>query len=158
MQKISPFLWFENQAEAAAHFYVSVFKQSRILDVMRYGDAGPGPKGAVMLVSFEIEGQKFTALNGNTQHPFDEAVSFYVDCRDQAEVDALWDRLTADGGAPIQCGWLRDKFGVRWQIVPPGFIELMKDPDPAKAARVMRAMMTMVKLDLAALRRAYDGA
>ncbi len=157
MPKISPFLWFDNQAEEAVNFYVSVFKNAKIGKIVRYGDAGPGPKGSVMTAAFELEGQSFTALNGGPHFTFSEAVSFVVKCEDQAEVDRLWDRLTADGGAPSQCGWLKDRFGVSWQIVPDGMIELISDPDPEKAKRVMEAMMSMTKIDVARLRQAHAG-
>ena len=157
MQKITPFLWFDNQAEEAANFYVSVFKDSRVNAVIRHGDAGPGPKGTVLLVTFTLEGQPFYALNGGPQFPFTEAISLYVNCETQKEVDTLWEKLTADGGAAIQCGWLKDKYGLRWQIVPKVFQEMMQDKDPAKTQRVMTAMMQMVKFDIAALQKAYDG-
>jgi predicted 3-demethylubiquinone-9 3-methyltransferase (glyoxalase superfamily) len=156
MQKISPFLWFDGQAEEAANFYVSVFKHSKILHVSRYGDAGPGPKGSVMLASFEIEGQQFMALNAGPQYTFSPAISFFVDCETQAEVDELWQKLTA-GGKEIQCGWLTDKFGVSWQIIPRTLMELMQDKDPVKSQRVMKAMMGMIKIDSEALKRAYRG-
>lgn len=157
MSKMMPFLWFDNQAEEAAKFYVSVFKNSKVLGVSRYGDAGPGPKGSAMTVSFELDGQQFTALNGGPQHfGFSEAISFYVDCETQAEVDELWEKLTA-GGEPGPCGWLKDKYGLSWQIVPRVLSELLGDKDPAKANRVMQAMLKMGKLDIAGLQRAYDG-
>jgi predicted 3-demethylubiquinone-9 3-methyltransferase (glyoxalase superfamily) len=157
IQKITPFLWFDTQAEEAAHFYVSVFRNSKISTVTRYGDHGPGPKGSVMTVAFQLEGQEFVALNGGPMFPFTEAVSFVVNCETQAEVDHYWEKLTADGGQPIQCGWLKDKFGLRWQIVPTAFFRLISDKDPAKAERVMRAMMEMVKFDIPALERASQG-
>jgi predicted 3-demethylubiquinone-9 3-methyltransferase (glyoxalase superfamily) len=155
MQKIQPFLWFDGKAEEAAHFYTGIFKNSKIGKVMRYGDAGPGPKGAVMLVTFELEGQQFTALNGGPNYSFTPAVSFFVTCETQEEVDAFWNKLT-EGGEPVQCGWLTDKYGLSWQIVPAGLIEMLQDQDAAKADRVMRAMMQMVKLDIATLKQAYD--
>ncbi|HLZ66774.1 MAG TPA: VOC family protein [Aliidongia sp.] len=156
MQKISPFLWFDDQAEEAMHFYVSVFKNSKVGGITRYGEAGPGPKGSAMTVWFELEGQHFTALNGGPYFKFNEAISFVVDCRDQDEVDDLWGKLTADG-EPGQCAWLKDKFGVSWQIVPSILIESIKDPDPEKSTRVMRAMMQMTKIDIARLQEAYRG-
>jgi predicted 3-demethylubiquinone-9 3-methyltransferase (glyoxalase superfamily) len=156
MQKITPFLWFNGKAEEAANFYVSVFKNSKILHIARFGDAGPGPKGSVMLVSFEIEGQKFSALNGGPQYTISPAISFLVDCETQAEVDELWAKLTA-GGQEVQCGWLTDKFGVSWQIIPRAFMEMMEDKDAVRSQRVFRAMMQMVKIDVEVLKRAYRG-
>ena len=156
MQKITPFLWFDTQAEEAAKHYVSVFKNGKVLNVSRYGDAGPGPKGQVMVVEFEIDGQKFTALNGGPRFKFDEAISFVVDCKDQAEVDYFWDRL-GEGGQPSMCGWLKDKFGLSWQIVPRRAIELMTDRDPAKASRAMAALLKMRKIDIAEIERAHRG-
>ena len=156
MQKITPFLWFNGQAEEAANYYVSTFKNSKILNVARFGEAGPGPKGAVMLVTFELEGQQFMALNGGPQYTITPAISLFVNCETQAEVDELWAKLTA-GGKEVQCGWLTDKFGVSWQIIPREFMELMQDKDPVKSQRVFQAMMKMVKLDLDVLKRAYRG-
>jgi predicted 3-demethylubiquinone-9 3-methyltransferase (glyoxalase superfamily) len=156
MQKITPFLWFDGNAEAAANFYVSIFKNSKILNLAYYGEAGPGPKGSVMVATFQIEGQKFMALNGGPQYTISPAISFFVDCETQAEVDELWERLTA-GGSEVQCGWLRDKFGVSWQIIPRTLMELMQDKDPVKSQRVFKAMMGMIKIDIEALRRAYRG-
>ena len=156
MQKITPFLWFNGNAEEAANFYVSVFKNSKILSIARFGDAGPGPKGSVMLVSFEIEGQKFSALNGGPQYTISPAISFLVDCETQAEVDELWAKLTA-GGKEVQCGWLTDKFGVSWQIIPRAFMEMLQDKNPVRSQRVFRAMMQMIKIDVEALKRAYRG-
>jgi predicted 3-demethylubiquinone-9 3-methyltransferase (glyoxalase superfamily) len=156
MQKISPFLWFNNNAEEAAHFYTSIFNNSRIDSVMRFGDAGPGPKGSVMGISFELEGQAFKALNGGPVFTFTPAISLFVDCETQEEVDNLWARL-GEGGEPQQCGWLKDKFGVSWQIVPLALGRMLQDPDAAKSTRVMQAMMRMVKLDVAELERAYRG-
>jgi predicted 3-demethylubiquinone-9 3-methyltransferase (glyoxalase superfamily) len=153
-QKITTFLWFDSNAEEAMNHYVSVFKNAKILGVTRYGEAGPGPAGKVMVGSFEIEGQQFTALNGGPQFKFTEAISLVVHCDSQQEVDDLWAKLSA-GGAPGQCGWLKDKFGLSWQIVPRVLIELLQDPDPAKSARVMRAMMQMTKIDIAKLQQAY---
>jgi len=156
MQKISPFLWFDNQAEEAANFYVSVFKNGKIKKIARYGEAGPGPKGSVMTVAFELDGQEFTALNGGPQFKFNEAVSFVVRCATEAEVDDYWDKLS-QGGQTQACGWLKDRFGLSWQVVPNALIELATDPDPAKSQRVMRAMMQMTKIDIATLRQAYEG-
>lgn len=150
-------LWFDDQGEDAARFYTSVFKNSHITTISRYTDAGPGPEGHVFTVEFELNGQKFFALNGGPDHyGFNEAVSIMVECDDQAEVDYYWDRLTQDG-AEIACGWLKDRYGFRWQIVPTRFFEMMRDPDQAKVARVTSVMMTMVKFDVAALERAYAG-
>jgi predicted 3-demethylubiquinone-9 3-methyltransferase (glyoxalase superfamily) len=157
MQKITPMLWFDTQAEEVANFYVSVFRNAKILNISRYGEAGPRPQGSVMTVEFEIEGQRFTALNGGPQFTFDEAVSFVIDCKDQAEVDYYWERLTAEGGKPVQCGWLKDRFGLSWQVVPKRAIELLSDADPARAARVAQALYQMVKLDIAELERAAEG-
>ena len=155
MQKITPFLWFDNNAEEAVKFYTSVFKNSKILKVARYGDAGPGPKGSVMTVSFQIEGQQFIALNGGPQFKFTEAVSFVVNCETQKEVDEFWEKLSA-GGEKGPCGWLKDKFGLSWQVVPTILDKLIADRDPVKSQRVMKAMLQMKKLDIAALQRAYD--
>ena len=157
MQKITPFLWFDNQAEEAANFYVSVFKNSKILSVTRYGDTGPGPKGSVMVASFELDGQKFNALNGGPIFNFTEAISLVVNCESQAEVDHFWEKLTADGGQEVQCGWLKDKYGLSWQIVPTILVELLQDQDPDKTQRVMKAMMKMVKMDIDTLKRASAG-
>ena len=157
MGKITPWLWFDNQAEEAAHFYTSVFKNSRILDVSRYGDAGPGEPGSVMTVSFELDGQEVTGLNGGKQDwAFSEAMSFQVLCETQDEVDDYWTRLT-EGGEPGPCGWLKDKYGLSWQIVPVELNALLGDPDPERSQRAMAAMMQMGKLDIDALRRAADG-
>jgi predicted 3-demethylubiquinone-9 3-methyltransferase (glyoxalase superfamily) len=150
MQKITPFLWFKDNAEDAANFYVSVFKNSKITTVMRYGDAGPGPKGAVMLVNFELDGGTFTALNGNTEFSFNHAVSLVVHCDDQAEIDDYWQALTADGGSEVACGWLTDKFGFSWQITPKNIGELIRTPAQ------MQAMMKMKKLDIATLKAAGE--
>ena len=156
MQKITTFLWFNDNAEEAANFYVSTFKNSKILNITRCGDAGPGPKGSVLVITFQIEGQKFIALNGGPQYTFTPAISLLVDCEDQKEVDHFWSKLTA-GGKEVQCGWLQDRFGVSWQIVPRVFFELMQDKDAAKSQRVFKAMMGMVKFDIEGLKRAYDG-
>lgn len=154
-QKITPFLWFNDNAEEAMNFYVSIFKNSRILDVTRYGDGGPGPKGRVMSCTFELEGQRFMALNGGPLYSFNEAISLFVSCETQEEVDDLWTKLTADGGSPSRCGWLKDKFGLSWQIIPSALTELMADPDPEKAKRVVQAMLKMDKIDIAALKKAH---
>ena len=153
MQKITTFLWFDNQAEEAVNFCTSIFKNSTIKKVSRYGDAGPGPKGSVMVMSFQLEGQDFTALNGGPVFSFTPAISLLVNCETQVEVDELWEKLSA-GGKKDRCGWLKDKFGLSWQIVPTRFGELMSDPDPKKANRVMQAMLQMDKLDIAALENA----
>ena len=155
MQRISPFLWFDTQAEEAATFYASVFRNSKVHKITRYGDAGPGPKGSVMTVEFELDGQPFIALNGGPHFKFNEAVSFSVDCGDQREVDEYWAKLSA-GGEEGPCGWLKDKYGLSWQINPRVLGEMLGDPDPAKAKRVMEAMLKMKKIDIAALKRAYD--
>jgi predicted 3-demethylubiquinone-9 3-methyltransferase (glyoxalase superfamily) len=157
MQKIHPFLWFDSQAEEAARFYASIFKNSKVGKIARYGEAGPGPKGSVMTVSFTLEGQQFTALNGGPHFKFNEAVSFVVDCQSQEEVDALWEKLTAGGGQPSQCGWLKDRFGLSWQIVPSVLVALLSDPDPATSQRVMAAMLKMTRIDIAALQQAARG-
>jgi predicted 3-demethylubiquinone-9 3-methyltransferase (glyoxalase superfamily) len=155
IQRITPFLWFDHQAEEAARFYTSVFPNSTIVKVIRYGGAGPGPPGSVMTVEFQLDGQAFVALNGGPHFEFTEAVSFVVNCQTQDEVDAYWEKLSA-GGAEVQCGWLKDRFGLSWQIVPTGLPELLSDPDPEKSQRVLQAMLTMKKLDIRALRRAHE--
>ena len=155
-QKITTFLWFDNQAEEALNFYVSIFKNSRVGDIVRYGDTGPGPKGQVMTAEFQIEGQQFTALNGGPQFKFTEAISLVVNCDTQEEVDKLWEELS-EGGQKVQCGWLKDKFGLSWQIVPTILKDLLKDKDPQKTNRVMQAVMKMTKLDIAQLNAAYEG-
>jgi predicted 3-demethylubiquinone-9 3-methyltransferase (glyoxalase superfamily) len=157
MQKITPFLWFDNQAEEAMNFYMSIFKNSKAGAVSRYGEAGPGPKGSVMVASFELDGMQFTALNGGPHFKFTEAISLYVNCEDQAEVDYYWNKLIEGGGAPSQCGWLKDKFGLSWQIVPSALPRLLGDPDGAKAGRVMQAMLQMQKIDVAKLEAAAKG-
>jgi predicted 3-demethylubiquinone-9 3-methyltransferase (glyoxalase superfamily) len=154
-QKITPCLWFDMKAEQAVAHYLTIFKGSRVVSTARYGDAGPGPKGAVMTILFEIEGQRFLALNGGPQFAFTPAISLIVDCVDQAEVDALWERL-GEGGKPGQCGWLADKFGVSWQIVPSIIPRIIESGDPAAIERVMRAIMPMKKLDIAKLQQAYE--
>jgi len=153
MQKITPFLWFDTQAEEAAEFYTLIFKNSRIGSVSRYGEAGPGPKGSVMTVNFELDGQPFTALNGGPLFHFTEAISFFVNCETQQEVDELWEKLTA-GGEESQCGWLKDKYGVSWQIIPTRLMKLMSDPDSAKSSRVFQAMLQMRKIDIQKLEEA----
>jgi len=155
MQGIAPFLWFDNQAEEATNFYLSIFPNSKIKSAMRYGDAGPGPKGSVMATTFELNGQEFMALNGGPQFTFSPAISFFVKCTTQEEVDDLWEKLSA-GGVKERCGWVRDKYGVSWQIVPTVLGELLRDRDPEKSKRVMQAMLQMDKLDISGLRRAYD--
>jgi predicted 3-demethylubiquinone-9 3-methyltransferase (glyoxalase superfamily) len=157
MTQIIPNLWFDTEAEEAAKFYVSMFEDARILDVVPYGEAGPGEPGTVMVVSFELLGQEYVAINGGPQFPFTEAVSFEVRCADQEEVDRLWDALTADGGQEVQCGWLKDKYGLSWQIVPQRWIELVTHPDQGDVEAAMRAMLGMKKLDVAELERAYAG-
>jgi predicted 3-demethylubiquinone-9 3-methyltransferase (glyoxalase superfamily) len=156
MPKITPFLWFDNQAEEAANFYVSIFKNSKIVNVSRYGDAGPGPRGSAMTVVFQLNGQEFIALNGGPHFKFTEAISFSVDCKTQQEVDEYWEKLSA-GGKPQQCGWLKDKYGLSWQIVPSILGQLLGAKDPQKSKRTMEVMLKMTKLDIAALQRAYEG-
>ena len=157
MQKITPFLWFNDQAEEAANFYISLFKNSRIVSLSRYGEAGPGPKGSVMSVTFELEGQPFYALNGGPHFSFTPAISLFVNCESQAEVDELWDKLAA-GGRKDRCGWLQDKYGLSWQIVPSVLGKLLGDKDPSKSSGVMKAMLQMDKLDIARLQQAYEAA
>ena len=156
MQKITPFLWFDNQAEEAMNFYTSIFKDSKAGSVSRYGEAGPGTAGSVLTASFELEGLEFTALNGGPQFKFTEAISLYVNCESQEEVDYFWSKLS-EGGETSQCGWLKDKFGLSWQIIPSALPRLMNDPDREKANRVMQAMLQMQKIDVAKLQRAYEG-
>lgn len=155
MQKITPFLWFDDKAEEAMKFYVSIFKNSKVGKVTRYGDAGPGPKGSVMSVTFELNGQEFYALNGGPVFKFNQAISFFVNCETQAEIDEFWEKLSA-GGRKDQCGWLQDKYGLSWQIVPSILGKLLGDPDPVKSNRVMEAMMKMHKLDIAKLKQAHE--
>lgn len=157
MSKISPFLWFDDQAEAAANLYVSIFG-GKILDVRHWGAGGPAPAGSVLSVAFEIDGRDYQAFNGGPDHEFTDAISLWVNVETQAELDSIWDRLVADGGEGIACGWLRDRFGLRWQIVPTVLGELMSDADPGRASRATQAMLRMVKLDIAALTAAADGA
>lgn len=156
MQKITPFLWFDGRAEEAANFYTSIFKNSKVVSVMRYGDAGPGPRGSPMSATFQLEGQEFIALNGGPHYTFTPAISFFVHCETQAEVDHFWEKLS-EGGREVQCGWLQDKFGVSWQIVPTVLGKMLGDKDPAKSKRVMQAMVQMIKLDIQGLQQAYDG-
>ena len=156
MQKITPFLWFDNQAEEAANFYTSVFKNSKILSISRYGEEGPGRAGTVMTVTFQLNGQEFTALNGGPVFKFTEAISFFVNCQTQEEIDELWGKLS-DGGEEGQCGWLKDKHGLSWQIIPTALMEMLQDKDAERAQRVMRAMLQMRKIDTEALREAYEG-
>jgi predicted 3-demethylubiquinone-9 3-methyltransferase (glyoxalase superfamily) len=157
MQRITPFLWFDNQAEDAVNFYVSIFKNSKIKQISRYGEAGPGPKGTLMTASFELQGQQFIALNGGPQFKFSPAISFVVNCETQQEVDDYWARLS-EGGRTDQCGWLTDKYGLSWQIVPAILGELMSSTDSEKSGRVMKALLQMKKLDIEGLKRAYDSA
>ena len=161
MQKITPFLWFDDQAEEAAKFYTSIFKNSKVGKITRYGEsaekAAGRPAGSVMTVEFELEGQKFTALNGGPVFKFNESISFVVNCDTQEEVDYFWEKLSADGGQESQCGWLRDKFGVSWQVVPRALIDMLQDKDPKKSERVMKAMLQMQKLDIKTLEDAYSG-
>jgi predicted 3-demethylubiquinone-9 3-methyltransferase (glyoxalase superfamily) len=155
--KITPNLWFDTEAEQAAEFYVSIFKNSRVIGVSHYPENSPGPAGKVMTVEFELDGLSFVGINGGPQFKFDEAVSFQISCADQAEVDYFWERLT-DGGEESQCGWLKDRFGLSWQVIPQGMGELFSDPDRERASRAMQAMLKMKKLDIDELRRAADGA
>jgi predicted 3-demethylubiquinone-9 3-methyltransferase (glyoxalase superfamily) len=155
MQKITPFLWFDGKAEEATNFYVSVFKNSRVVSVTRYGEAGPGPKGTVMSATFQLEGQDFFALNGGPQFAFTPAISLFISCETQEEVDALWEKLS-EGGEKLPCGWLKDKFGLSWQVVPTILGKLLGDKNAVKSQSVMKAMMKMSKLDIAGLKRAYD--
>ena len=156
MQKITPFLWFDGKAEEAMNFYVSIFKNSKVGKVTRYGDAGPGPKGSVMSATFELEGQEFFALNGGPQFKFTPAISLFVNCETQQEVDELWEKLSA-GGRKDRCGWLQDKYGLSWQIIPSALGKMLSDKDPEKSKRVMQAMLQMNKIDIKGLQQAYDG-
>jgi predicted 3-demethylubiquinone-9 3-methyltransferase (glyoxalase superfamily) len=156
MQKIITYLWFDNQAEEAANFYVSLFEDAKITEINRYGEGAPGEPGTVMIVTFTLAGQEFIALNGGPQYSFTEATSLYVNCDNQDEVDRLWNALT-DGGEEQPCGWLKDRYGLSWQIIPTALPEMLNDPDPVKARRAMEAMFTMRKIDIAALKAAYDG-
>jgi predicted 3-demethylubiquinone-9 3-methyltransferase (glyoxalase superfamily) len=157
MQRITPFLWFDDQAEEAMNFYVSIFKNSKVGRVTRYGEAGPGPKGSVMSAAFQLEGQEFMALNGGPHFSFTPAISFFVNCETQEEVDELWKKLSA-GGKTERCGWLKDKYGLSWQIIPSALGRLMGDNNAAKAQSVMKAMLEMDKIDIARLQQAYDQA
>jgi len=155
VQKVTPFLWFDNQAEEAMNFYVSLFKNSKVLSVSRYGEGGPGPQGTVMTGTFQLYGQEFMALNGGPYFKFTEAISLFVNCETQEEVDELWEKLS-EGGEISQCGWLKDRCGLSWQIVPTALGQMLGDKDPQKSQNVMQAMLQMTKIDIAALRRAYD--
>jgi len=154
MQKITPFLWFDGKAEEAMNFYVSIFKNSKAGRIRRYGEAGPGPKGAVMSATFQLDGQEFMALNGGPQFTFSPAISFFVNCETQEEVDELWEKLSA-GGEKQRCGWLKDKFGVSWQIIPSALGEMLSDADAGKSSRVMKAMLQMDRIDIERLNQAY---
>ena len=156
MQKIKPFLWFDDKAEEAVNFYVSVFKNSKVVSMSRYGEAGPGPKGTVMSATFKLDGQEFLALNGGPQFTFTPAISFFVNCETQQEVDELWEKLSA-GGKEERCGWLKDKYGLSWQIIPSALGKMLQDKDREKASRVMKAMLQMSKIEIEGLKRAYDG-
>jgi predicted 3-demethylubiquinone-9 3-methyltransferase (glyoxalase superfamily) len=155
MQKITPFLWFDTQAEEAVNFYTAIFKNSRIVNITRFGEEGPGPSGSVMTVKFELDGQEFIALNGGPNFTFSEAISFVVNCTTQTEVDELWEKLS-EGGEKGDCGWLKDQYGVSWQVVPTLLGELLNDPNPQKSRNVMQAMLKMKKIDIAALLSAYE--
>jgi predicted 3-demethylubiquinone-9 3-methyltransferase (glyoxalase superfamily) len=156
LQKITPFLWYDNHAEEAARFYTSIFPDSKIGKISRYGETGPGPKGSVMVVNFTLAGQEFLALNGGPVFKFTEAISLVVNCETQEEVDRYWEKLS-ESGAEVQCGWLKDRYGLSWQVVPTILGKLVSDADPVKSSRVMQAIMGMVKLDIAGLQKAYDG-
>ena len=157
LQKITPFLWFDDKAEEAANFYVSIFNNSRIVEISRYGESGPRPAGMVMTVTFELEGQQFVALNGGPEFSFTPSISFMVNCESQQQVDELWTKLLEGGGQEVECGWLTDRFGLSWQITPTVLMELLQDQDRAKANRVMQAMLQMKKIDIAGLQRAAAG-
>ena len=157
MQKITPFLWFDGNAEEAMNLYVSIFKNSKVVSVTRYGDAGPGPKGTVMSATFQLEGQQFYALNGGPQYKFTPAISLFVSCETQKEVDELWNKLSA-GGHKDRCGWLQDKYGLSWQIIPTALGKMLQDKNPRKAQNVMKAMLQMDKIDIAKLKQAYEQA
>jgi predicted 3-demethylubiquinone-9 3-methyltransferase (glyoxalase superfamily) len=155
-QRITTFLWFDNQAEEAAKYYASIFRNSRVGDIARYGKSGPGPEGSVMTIEFTLDGQDFVALNGGPEFKFTEAISLVVNCANQEEVDYYWDKLSA-GGQEVQCGWVKDKYGLSWQVTPTILMEMLKDKDPERRERVMNTMMKMVKLDIAPIQKAYDG-
>jgi len=155
MQKITPFLWFDDKAEEAMNFYISIFRNSKVLSVTRFGEAGPGPKGSVMSATFQLEGQEFYALNGGPHYSFTPAISLFVNCETQGEVDDYWAKLT-DGGKEVRCGWLVDKYGLSWQIIPTSLGQMLGDKDPARASRVMNAMLQMVKIDINKLKQAYN--
>jgi predicted 3-demethylubiquinone-9 3-methyltransferase (glyoxalase superfamily) len=157
MQKITPFLWFNDKAEEAMNFYVSIFKNSKAGNITRYGDAGPGPKGSVMSATFQLDGQEFFALNGGPMFSFTPAISFFVNCQTQEEVDELWEKLSA-GGEKSRCGWLKDKYGLSWQIIPSALSEMLRDKDPQKSKSVMQAMLQMDKIDIKKLKQAYEQA
>lgn len=157
MKGITPFLWFDNNAEEAVNFYTGIFENSHVTSKATYGEAGPGEKGSVMIVEFELNGQEFIALNGGPTYQFNPAISMMVNCETQDEIDYYWEKFQADGGEEVACGWITDKYGVSWQITPIVLMEMQKDPDEAKRERVMRAMMKMVKLDIGELKRAYEG-
>jgi predicted 3-demethylubiquinone-9 3-methyltransferase (glyoxalase superfamily) len=157
MPRITPFLWFDTEGEEAADFYCSIFPNSKITEVSHYPEGGPREPGLAMTVSFVLDGQDYVALNGGPEFKFTEAISLLINCADQAEVDYYWEKLT-DGGQEVACGWLKDRYGLSWQVVPAGFVEILSDPDPGRSQRAMQAMMGMTKLDLAALRAAADGA
>jgi predicted 3-demethylubiquinone-9 3-methyltransferase (glyoxalase superfamily) len=158
IQKITPYLWFNGNAEEAVQFYTSVFPASRVTKIARWGEGGPGPQGTVMNIAFELSGQGFIALNGGPQFTFNPAISLFVSCESQAEVDELWTKLLAGGGKPTACGWLQDRYGLSWQIIPTALVDLMSDPDPKASGRVTQALMGMQKIDLAVLRRAHAAA
>jgi predicted 3-demethylubiquinone-9 3-methyltransferase (glyoxalase superfamily) len=155
MQKITPFLWFDNNAEEAVNFYISIFKNSKIVSLSRYGEAGLGPKGSVMSATFELNGQRFMALNGGPHFTFSPAISFFVNCESQQEVDELWEKLS-QGGEKSRCGWLKDKYGVSWQIIPSALGQMLQDKDAEKSKRVLKAMLQMDKIDIQGLKQAYD--
>lgn len=156
MQKITPFLWFNGQVEEAVNFYTAIFKNSKVGNISRYGDGAPLPAGTIMSAMFTLENQEFFLLNGGPQFTFTPAISFFINCKDQVEVDYYWEKLTADGGQPGQCGWLTDKFGLSWQVIPSALNELLRDKDSATSARVMQAMLAMNKIDIATLEKARD--
>jgi two-component system sensor histidine kinase QseC len=158
VQKIVPCLWFDRNGEDALRFYTAIFPNSRVTDKLLWGDTNPALKGSLLTATFELEGQEFMVINGGPQYKFTPAISMYLKCKTQAEVDNYWEKLLEGGGQPVQCGWLTDRYGVSWQIVPDGMIQMFQDKDPARAARAMQAMMKMVKLDIAEVRKAYDGA